>query len=206
MSRPTRALRSTPPSGRSAPARSGTRPSSRSGCRSGRSLVNGITSQPMTAPTRPTGTLIQNTHCQPSVSSTRPPIAGPALSPTAWAADWMPSARPRRSGPAAVTMMATLFDESSAAPIACRTRKAMSTGKFGAKPQSAEPSTNSRKPAGVQELAPDHVGKPPEDRQERRHRQQIADGDPAHGAESRAEFELEPWAAASARCWNRPVP
>src|SRR5262249_49151897 len=31
-----------------------------------------------------------------------------------------------------------------------------------------------------------------EDRQERRHRQQIGHRDPAHGAQSRTEFELEP--------------
>src|SRR5262249_51360188 len=73
-------------------------------------VVCGITNQPMTAPARPKGTLIQNTHCQPSVSITRPPMAGPAPRPTAWAADWMPSARPRRSSPAVMTMMATLLD------------------------------------------------------------------------------------------------
>src|SRR5262249_12335880 len=67
----------------------------------GSSLVGGSTNQPSKMPTRPTGTLIQNTQCQSSASSTRPPIAGPALNPTACAADWMPSARPRRAGPAA---------------------------------------------------------------------------------------------------------
>jgi len=46
--------------------------------------------------------------------------------------------------------------------------------------------------ARVQELAPYHVGEPTEDRQERRHCQEIGDRDPAHGAEPCAEFELEP--------------
>src|SRR5262249_30818249 len=45
----------------------------------------GSTNQPSKMPTRPTGTLIQNTQCQSSASSTRPPIAGPALNPTACA-------------------------------------------------------------------------------------------------------------------------
>jgi hypothetical protein len=112
----------------------------------GKSLVGGSTNHPSTVPARPTGTLIQNTHRQSSASSTRPPIAGPALNPTACAADWMPSARPRCATPAAATTMATLLADSSAAPIACTTRKAMSTGRFGARPQSAEPSTKMRKP------------------------------------------------------------
>ncbi len=113
---------------------------------SGKSLVGGSTNQPNTVPASPTGTLIQNTQRQSSTSSRRPPIAGPALNPTACAAAWMPSARPRCAGPAAATTIATLFDDSSAAPIAWRTRNAMSTGRFGARPHSAEPSTNSRKP------------------------------------------------------------
>ena len=113
---------------------------------SGKSLVGGSTNQPKMVPARPTGTLIQNTHRQSSASSTRPPIAGPALNPTAWAADWMPSARPRRAGPAAATTMATLFDDSRAAPIPCTIRNAISTGRSGARPQSPEPSTNNRKP------------------------------------------------------------
>ena len=46
--------------------------------------------------------------------------------------------------------------------------------------------------AGVEELAADHVGKPAEDRHERRHGQQIGDRDPAHAAEARPEFDFEP--------------
>ncbi len=45
----------------------------------GRSLVGASTNQPRTVPARPTGKLIQNTQRQSSMSSTRPPIAGPAL-------------------------------------------------------------------------------------------------------------------------------
>ena len=48
---------------------------------SGDRLDRGRTSQPRTAPARPTGTLIQKAHCQPSVSRTRPPTAGPAPRP-----------------------------------------------------------------------------------------------------------------------------
>jgi hypothetical protein len=50
--------------------------------------------------------------------------------------------------------MATLFEDSSAAPMPCATRKAMSTGRFGARPQSAELSTNSRKPPVYRSLRP----------------------------------------------------
>jgi hypothetical protein len=47
------------------------------------------------------------------------------------------------------------------------------------------------KTAGVEKLAPHHVGKPAEDRQERRHRQQIGHRHPTHGAEPCPEIELE---------------
>jgi hypothetical protein len=43
----------------------------------------------------------------------------------------------------------------------------------------------------IQELAPHHVGETTEDRQERRHGEQIGHRDPTHGAQSRIEFELE---------------
>jgi len=49
-----------------------------------------------------------------------------------------------------------------------------------------------QKAARVQKLAPHHVGEATEDRQERRHRQEIGHRDPAHGAEPCAEFDLEP--------------
>ena len=49
-----------------------------------------------------------------------------------------------------------------------------------------------QKAARVQELAPHHVGEPTEDRQERRHRQEIGNRDPAHRAEPCVELELEP--------------
>jgi hypothetical protein len=45
--------------------------------------------------------------------------------------------------------------------------------------------------SGVEQLAPDHVGEAAEDRQKRRHRQQIGHRDPAHGAQPCVEFELE---------------
>ena len=62
--------------------------------------------------------------------------------------------RPRNCGPAIATTIATLFEESSAAAIPCSTRKAMSTGKFGARPHRAELNTNSRKPPVYKSLRP----------------------------------------------------
>ena len=44
---------------------------------------------------------------------------------------------------------------------------------------------------GIQQLAPHHVGEAAKDRQKRRHGEQIGDGDPAHGAQSGIELELE---------------
>jgi len=63
----------------------------------------------------------------------------------------MPSARPRRSGPAAATTMAMPFDARRAEAIPCSTRKAMSAGKFGARPQNAELRTNIGKVGGAPE-------------------------------------------------------
>ena len=65
---------------------------------SGRCLVCGMHEPAEDRPSRPNGTLIQNAQCQPSVSSTRPPTAGPTPSPIACAADCRPSARPRCFG------------------------------------------------------------------------------------------------------------
>ena len=41
--------------------------------------------------------------------------------------------------------MATLLAVNSAAPIPCRMRKAISTGRLGARPHSAEPRANTKK-------------------------------------------------------------
>jgi len=46
--------------------------------------------------------------------------------------------------------------------------------------------------AGVEELAPHHVGEATKDRQECRHGEQVGDRNPTHGAESGIEFEFEP--------------
>jgi len=45
--------------------------------------------------------------------------------------------------------------------------------------------------AGVKKLAPEDISKPPEDRQERRHGEQIRDRDPAYRAQLRVEFRFK---------------
>ena len=61
--------------------------------------VTGTTSQPIAAAASENGTLTQNSQRQSKASSSRPPRAGPALTPIAWAAAKMPMARAFRAGP-----------------------------------------------------------------------------------------------------------
>src|SRR5262249_43893535 len=132
---------------------------------SGRSLVGGSTNHPSTVPARPTGTLIQNTQRQSSASSTRPPIAGPALNPTACAADWMRSARPRRAGPAAATTMDAVRRQQRRAD-ALNDPKRDEHRQVRSKAAERRAQHEQQKAAGVQKFASHHVGKPAEDRQE----------------------------------------
>jgi hypothetical protein len=102
-------------------------------------LVCGMMNHAMTVPMTPNGTFTQNTPRQSSASTIQPPTVGPAQSPTACTAVWIPRARPKSLSPATDTMMATLLADSIAAPTACSARAAMSQAMSGAKPQRVEP-------------------------------------------------------------------
>jgi hypothetical protein len=82
-----------------------------------RSVVRGITNQPITAAANASGTFTQNTQRQLSAASSAPPTAGPAVTPTAWIAAKMPMARPCRLGPAALIRMTRLLAANIAPPI-----------------------------------------------------------------------------------------
>jgi hypothetical protein len=96
----------------------------------------------------------QKIHRQPSVPKSTPPSAGPMLKPTAWAADMIPKACPRRAGPAAATRITTLLAPSKAPLMPCSTRKPMRAGRLGARPHNAEHRPNSTKPERYSVLRP----------------------------------------------------
>ncbi len=83
---------------------------------------------------------------QPPAASSRPPTDGPRASPSAWAAPWKPSERPRRDTGTARAMMATLLAWSMAAPMACRARKPSRASRFGALAHRAEPAMKMANP------------------------------------------------------------
>ncbi|MYY08664.1 hypothetical protein GT204_07045 [Streptomyces sp. SID4919] len=101
-----------------------------------------------TSATAATGTLIQKTHCQPSVSVMRPPSSSPAVAPSPPIPPQMPSAL-FRSAPS-VKVFITM-DRAAGAMVAadtpCRARAATSTSADGANPHPSEASTRSDIPA-----------------------------------------------------------
>src|SRR5579859_4023147 len=69
--------------------RAGTRsnaPTQSSDALSDNRVLTGTTNQPIPAPKTANGTVTQKIQCQPRLLSSTPPSAGPALTPTAWAA------------------------------------------------------------------------------------------------------------------------
>lgn len=116
------------------------------GTRSFRWRLRGMRSKPAITPSTPKGTLTMKMRRQPPAANSSPPTDGPNVSPTAWAAPWTPIALPSDGRGTAITMMATLFACSMAAPTAWRTLNAISAPRVGARPQSAEPITNTANP------------------------------------------------------------
>ena len=117
-------------------------------------VVFGTTSHDRTNARIERGTLTQNIQRQPSVPSSTPPAVGPKAKPIAWVAAMIPSALPRRSGPAAVTRMTTLFAPVMAAPIPRSTRSAIMDPSVGASPHSADRTAKLAKPLRKMDLRP----------------------------------------------------
>ncbi len=103
------------------------------------------TSQAHAEPSRPRGTLNQNTQCHEYATSA-PPSTGPITRPTAAIITFVPIASPSwRFGNASVTS-APEFANRNAPPTPCRMRQRMSCVPLPAKPAPREASVNSRKP------------------------------------------------------------
>src|SRR5262245_6862735 len=83
------------------------------------------------------------------------------------------------------------LEERSAAAIPCKHAKTDEHRQIRGKAAECRAQHEQEEAAGIEELAPDHVGKAPEDRQEGRHGQQVCDRDPAYRAQPGMELELE---------------
>ena len=98
------------------------------------------------APNRPKGTLTKKMRRHPPAARSSPPTDGPSARPRAWAAPWIPIARPSNRCGMTSTMMARLFACSIAAPTACNARNPHSAPKLGASPHSTEAKVKTTKP------------------------------------------------------------
>jgi hypothetical protein len=96
-------------------------------------------------PSRPKGTLNQNTQCQ-EMSTSAPPSTGPMTSPTAATMVLVPMATPSCSrGKASVTIAAELAKR-NAPPSPCRIRQRISSMPLVEKPAPREAAANTTKP------------------------------------------------------------
>ena len=99
-----------------------------------------------------TGTLMKKMARHETESMSHPPTNGPTTTLTPLSPDHRPTARARSSGTKHAEMIARLPGTSSAPPIPCSARAAISTSVFGAAPQMTEaavkearPNTNTRR-------------------------------------------------------------
>lgn len=96
---------------------------------------------------RPTGRLTQKIDRQPTESTSRPPITGPAAMEMPTTPPHTPMARARSRGSVKVLVMIDIATGLSIEPpTACTIRNATSDSRFGATEQSSEPRVNRTSP------------------------------------------------------------
>ena len=108
-----------------------------SGRRARRGAERGTRRVPATI-ARPTGTLMRNSARQPTVSTSTPPIAGPAAAASAPAALHSPIAAARRSGGASISTTASDAGIIAAAAAPWSARETSSSSSVGASAQASE--------------------------------------------------------------------
>jgi hypothetical protein len=144
----------TPSSARLRPTRSAARPSvsaaapGRSSRRCSRPRTSGSSRPASAAPASPIGTLTAKTHSQPGPLLITPPSTQPDAPPPAAAAVQTASAR-ERAGPSGsvATNRASADGATSAAPVPCTARAAISAPALGASAQAAEAAVKISRPA-----------------------------------------------------------
>ena len=101
-----------------------------------------------TSAARPIGRLIRKIERQPTVSTSTPPIRGPAAMETPPTAPHTPMARARSAGSVKVLVMIDIATGLSIAPPTAWTmRKTMSQSRLGASEHSREPAVKATRPA-----------------------------------------------------------
>ena len=120
---------------------SGSRPRS-----SSRLASSPSTSPPHRLPASASGTLNQNTHCQP-ISTSAPPSTGPSTRPTAATIVLVPIASPSCSRGNASVTSAAAFANRNAAPTPCTIRHRISCVPSAEKPAPSDAAANTAKPA-----------------------------------------------------------
>ena len=99
------------------------------------------TNQDRASTRHPVGTLIKNTHCQPSQATRKPPMAGPAMAPSPTMLRWVPRALPRSESGNAAIIMPMPQPCTMPAPMPCNTRIAISAPRVGENVAPREPTT-----------------------------------------------------------------
>ena len=98
-------------------------------------------------PMTPIGTLTMKIHCQPRESTSTPPASGPTRVATPAVAPHTLIATPRRCGGKMRVMVDRVCGVSSAAPMPCRTRAAISIPIDPDRPHHSEATVNTANPA-----------------------------------------------------------
>ena len=106
----------------------------------------GISQTASASPMMPIGTLTKKIHCQPSRSTSTPPARGPTRVATPAVAPHTLIATPRRSAGKIRVIVDNVCGVSSAAPIPCTTRAAISMSMLPASPHHSDAAVNTVSP------------------------------------------------------------
>jgi hypothetical protein len=112
-------------------------------------------------PMIPIGTWTKKIHCQPSRSTSTPPASGPTSVATPAVAPHRLIATPRRSGGKIRVMVDSVCGVSSAAPMPCTTRAAMSVSILAARPHHNDAAVNTVNPTRYRFFGPNRSPRRP---------------------------------------------
>ena len=137
------------------------------------------------SPRSPSGTLTKKIQRQPSASVMRPPRVGPAVTPSETITAFMPSAWPRWLVGNTSTIRARAGAKISAAPMPWIARATTSSGSDGARPDSADPTVKTARPATQTRSRPTMSASAAERQEAGGDDHEVADDDPFDRAADR---------------------
>ena len=133
------------------------------------------------------GRLIRKIQRHDAWSTSSPPTSGPSAAAMPPSPDQAPIARLRSSERNAPWIIARLPGVSSAPPMPCSTRAAISTSAFGASPHSREARANQIVPMTKTRRRPSRSPSDPAEQDQRGHGEEVAVGDPLQLRQRRVE-------------------